>query len=170
MKDQEQLSPPKEWTQTKPYTTILLLAAIATIIGTVYVLLPGSRSTRDSRTTQERPAASPASPAANPSASTAPNRRDVCGVWLSETSRKQYNFVCTPQGSFEMYEISDQGQSDVGSGKVAGDGNLDADFHVLTKNRWVHLKLRLSEDGRKMVGSFRGSDPREAGGLTFHKV
>jgi hypothetical protein len=91
-------------------------------------------------------------------------------MWLSETSGKQYNFVCTPQGSFEMYEISDQGQRDVGSGIVAGDGNLDADLHVLTKNKWVHLKLRLSEDGRKMEGSFRGSDPREAGGLTFHKV
>jgi len=91
-------------------------------------------------------------------------------MWLSETSHKQYNFACKGHDSFEIYEISDQGLTKVGTGKIIDDGNLEADFHVLKKKRWAHLQLKLSPDGQKMEGPYHGSDSGEHGWLTFHRV
>jgi hypothetical protein len=97
-------------------------------------------------------------------------RQNVCGEWLSATSRKQYNFVCQDKDSFEIYETGNQGLNKTGSGKVSAGGDVSADLFSSPKNRRAHLRLRLSPDGRTMDGSWQGEDPRESGQLIFHRI
>lgn len=97
------------------------------------------------------------------------NQRNVCGTWVSATSRKRYDFVCLGQGSFEIYEVSDQGLSKNGSGKLIED-NVEAELLSMPKSRRAHLRLKLSADGLRMEGSWQGDDPRESGQLMFHRA
>jgi hypothetical protein len=157
----------RDWTRSKPYRALALFAGIISAVIAVATLW---HAVSVSRTTQQRVPVNSALPVATSPTSPSFNQPNLCGEWLSETSHKQYQFVCTGQDLFEIYEISDQGLNKTGSGKVTDDGTLEADFHSLTKNRWAHLKLTLSPDGRKMEGSFQGADPRESGWLTFRRV
>lgn len=97
-------------------------------------------------------------------------QRTVCGTWVSETSRKRYDFVCQGQGFFEIYEVSDKGLNKNGSGKLIEGDNVEVELLSMPKNRRAHLKLKLSSDGLRMEGSWRGDDPREYGQLLFHRV
>src|SRR3989442_12554083 len=77
----------------------------------------------------------------------------VCGVWRSETSQKQYAFVCHGQNRIHVSEINDHGSSNSGSGKINADGKIEVDILVLTKNRTDHLSLTISVDGQEMEGT-----------------
>ena len=94
---------------------------------------------------------------------------DVCGTWVSATSRKRYDFVCQGQGAFVIYEVTDKGISKNGWGRLMEEGNVEADLQSMPKNRKAHLRLKLSTDGRSMEGSWQGDDPREFGQLMFHR-
>lgn len=157
------------WSTTNTYAAIILLIGIIGAAATLYSACPTKKNL------QEHLATGAPSPISNPPATPLPattsvDGQNICGVWLSETSHKQYNFVCKEHGSVEIYEISNQGLARVGAGKITEAGNLEADFHVQTKNRWARLQLKLSPDGQTMEGSYHGTDPREAGRLTFHRV
>jgi hypothetical protein len=174
------------WTQTKIHARVALLAMVvgasaqALLVFPAWNFWPFASATQES-TQRTSPTSSPSS-STSPPAKTSPSpslsassnasavQQNVCGVWLSETSRKQYNFVCHGQGFFEIYEMSPQGLNKVGAGKITEDGNVEADLVPSTKPRTAHLRLRLLTDGRKMEGPWFGDDPREKGQLTFHKV
>lgn len=97
-------------------------------------------------------------------------QKQVCGEWLSATSRKLYNFICRGQDSFDIYEISDRGQNKYGTGKITEGGSIEAEILVLPMNRKAYLKLTPSADGRKLEGPWHGDDPRESGLLIFYKT
>jgi hypothetical protein len=119
-----------------------------------------------------RPFQSPVTPPSlpEPPVSVAEPRQNVCGEWLSATSRKQYNFVCQGKDSFQIYEVTGEGLNKTGSGNMSAGGDVDADLLSSPKNRRAHLRLRLSTDGRTMTGSWQGEDPRESGQLMFHRI
>lgn len=157
------------WSKTNAYAALILVIGFIGAAAAVYSVWPPNKNS------QEPPATNSASPVSTPTATPLPaapsvDQPNICGVWLSETSHKQYNFVCKEHDSVEIYEISNQGLTKVGAGKVTNAGNLEADFHVLTKDRWAHLQLKLSPDGQTMEGSYQGRDQRESGRLTFHRV
>jgi hypothetical protein len=161
------------WTTSKPYAVLTVLAALVAAGAAFYQawkLAPTPPSiqeqiVRDSPKPVATPLAVP-----TPSATPIARRQNVCGVWLSITSQKKYNFVCNDQGLFEIYEVSENGSNKTGTGKITDDGSVEADLLSLAKKRKAQLKLRLSADGRMMEGSWRGDDPRESGRLTFQKV
>lgn len=94
----------------------------------------------------------------------------ICGLWRSETSGKQYNFICRTQNFFEIYEVSsDQGLTKVGSGTINGEV-VDASYFSTAKRRSAKLELKISADGQTLEGTMKGQDPRESGWLIFHKV
>lgn len=169
MVDKRSRTSRSNWSTTNTYAALILLIGVIGAGAAVYsAYLPKKNS-------QEPPSIGSASPISNPPATPLPatpsvDQPNICGVWLSETSHKQYNFVCKEHDSVEIYEIGNQGLTRVGAGKISGDGNLEADFHVLTKDRWAHLQLKLSPDGQTMEGSYQGRDQRESGRLTFHRV
>jgi hypothetical protein len=101
-----------------------------------------------------------------------PKRRsDICGVWVSATSQKQYEFVCQEPDVFQVRQINGQGLKNRGSGKVTEDGKIEADLFILPKERTAHLSLQLSPDGQKIEGTWHGDDPKiESGQLTFHRI
>ncbi len=170
MSSQPPQPPQFDWSKTKFYTGVALITMLlgigiqASLVPTAWwpILFPAP-------TERPGPQSSPV-PVTISSANPLVRQQNVCGVWLSETSRKRYNFICQAQDSFEIYEISDQGLNKNGSGKLTEDGNIEAEFLSLPKNRRAHLKLRLSADGRKMEGSWQGDDPRESGRLLFHRI
>jgi hypothetical protein len=93
-----------------------------------------------------------------------------CGVWQSITSEKRYTFVCRTENQFDVYENDPLGLLvKVGSGQF-DQGNVELDLFVRSKNQSAHLSLKLSDDGRSLDGSFTGSDPRESGDISFHRV
>jgi len=107
-----------------------------------------------------------------PVATPVPQRRSpsVCGVWRSETSQKQYSFVCHDKDIFGVNEINGTGTSNSGSGHIKADGRIEANLLVLPKNRVAHLNLTISNDGKTMDGAWYGEAPSEHGELVFHKV
>ncbi len=125
--------------------------------------LPSHEVVERSHREPERPVASPPSPSLT-------RRSDICGVWVSATSQKQYDFVCQEQDTFQVRQISGQGPKNRGLGKVTEDGKIEADLIILSKDRTAHLSLQLSEDGQKIEGTWRGDDPIESGQLTFYRV
>lgn len=169
MVDKRSRTSRSNWSTNNTYAALILIIGFIGAGATLYSVWSSKKNSQDPPATG---AASPIPnpPATPPPATTSVNGQNICGVWLSETSHKQYDFVCKEQGSVEIYEISNQGLTRVGAGKITEAGNLEADFHVQTKNRWARLQLKLSPDGQTMEGSYHGSDLREVGRLTFHRV
>jgi hypothetical protein len=93
-----------------------------------------------------------------------------CGVWQSANSSKRYTFVCHDENTFEIFENDpNQGLIRVGSG-VISQGSVNGSLFVRDKGRAAALSLRISEDGQKMEGSFKGLDPTEFGQVVFQKL
>jgi hypothetical protein len=153
-----------------PYARITVLALFLAAIAQLLLVPPAWKVWPFTSPTLEPISLNSPIPAPTPHVKPLTEQESICGMWLSETSRKQYNFVCQGQNLFEIYEVGDQGLNKNGSGKIFEGGDVEADILSLTKNRKAHLKLRLSNDGRKMEGSWRGDDPRESGQLTFHRT
>jgi hypothetical protein len=133
---------------------------------------PSREATEPKRLDSEKPAANPPAnqPSANPPAPPHAKRSDVCGAWLSETSQKQYDFVCHGQGTLQVRQVSGAGLKNTGVGTFTDDGRIEADLMILPKNRTAHLSLKLSPDGQKIVGVWHGDDHDEHGDLTFRRV
>lgn len=165
------LQPPVDnLSNTKRYAIAMLLMALISAVAQVVVVPP----TLKLWPFEESKAQTSATPASTPSPTpqTVPlqSQSNVCGTWMSATSRKRYDFICQGEDYFEIYEVSDKGLSKNGSGKLTKEGNVEADLLSMPKNRRAHLRLRLSVDGRRMEGSWQGKDPRESGQLMFHRV
>jgi hypothetical protein len=98
------------------------------------------------------------------------NPQEDCGLWRSETSEKQYTFICQNENRFDVY-VSDpnEGLVKVGTGRFEK-ANVEADVYVKSKNRSAHLSLKLSDDGKTLEGIWTGLDPREYGRIRFRKV
>src|SRR5215470_5951756 len=154
--------PPTNRFFRKPlYAAVMLLTAVIGTLAQVVVVPPAWNWWPYER--QETTATKPAS-------SASPTRQsNVCGTWVSASSGKRYDFVCQGQGAFEIYEISDQGLSKNGSGKLTEEGIVEADLLSMPKNRIAHLRLGLSADGRSMEGAWHGDDPRESGQLMLQR-
>ncbi len=165
------LQPPaNNLSNTKFYAVAMLLAAL---IGTAaqVVGLPPAWKWWPYKEPGAQTSATPApSPSPTTQAGSLQGPPNVCGTWVSATSRKRYDFVCQGQRSFEIYEIGDKGLSKNGSGKLTEEGGVEADLISMPKNRRARLRLKLSTDGRRMEGSWQGEDPRESGQLMFHRV
>lgn len=186
MISQQPQRPDSDWTKTKVYAGVMLLATFVGA-GVQVLLVPPAwwpifrppnqgqnERTAQGPTSQEPEQvppqqSSPMPVVKQPAGQTSPQQK-VCGVWLSTTSQKRYNFVCQGNDSFEIYEVTSQGANKNGSGKLTGDGNVEASLLASPKNRWAHMKLRLSDDGQRLQGSWRGDDPRESGQLMFYRV
>lgn len=160
--------PADNLSNNKVYAVAMLLAAIIGTLAQVVVIPP----TWKWWPYEESKAQTSATPVPTPTPKVVPlqGQTNVCGTWISATSRKRYDFVCQGQGSFEIYEVSDKGLSKNGSGKLTEDGSVEADLLSMPKNRRARLKLRISADGRRMEGSWQGEDPRESGQLMFQRV
>ncbi len=160
---------PRRWTGYASLTLVALfigaLAQAAQVPKSVMDLVRQLR-TPDLTLRREVPAVPEPSVMPRPTGS----ERDICGEWLSETSQRQYNFVCNGEGVFDVYEVSDGGMKKSGSGRVIGDGSIEADLVSQTKNRKGHWTLKISSDRRMMQGPWYGEDPREFGHLTLRKV
>jgi hypothetical protein len=174
MTTQQPPQPQSDWTRTKTYAVII---AVTAIVGAAAAFYQAWRSAQAATPPHggplvqhsPTPDATP-SPVQSPSAAPVARRPNVCGVWLSATSRKKYEFVCQGEDFFEIYEVGEEGADKTGTGKITGDGTVEADLVSRPKNRRAQLKLTLSADGRKLEGSWRGEDPRESGRLMFQKV
>jgi hypothetical protein len=162
-----------DWTKTKIYAVIIAVTAIIGAGAAFYQAwrLAQAVGLHAGPIVQYSPAPT-ATPSSVPttSATLVARQQNICGVWLSATSRKKYNFVCQGEGLFEIYEVGESGASKTGTGKIASDGSVEAALLSLAKNRRAQLKLTLSDDGRRLEGSWRGEDPRESGRLMFNKV
>jgi hypothetical protein len=174
MTTQQPPRPQSDWTRTKMYAVIIAATAIVVAGAAFYQawrLVPPPLPPHGGPVVQHSP-----TPAVTPSAAPTPSptqvarRPNVCGVWLSETSQKKYDFVCQGEDFFEIYEVGEAGANKTGTGKITGEGSVEADLLSLPKKRRAQLKLTLSADGRKLEGSWQGEDPRESGRLMFHKV
>ena len=152
------------------YAIAMLLAALIGTLAQVVVIPPTWKWWPYEETKPQTSVTPTPTPNLTDKAGSLQNQTNVCGTWVSMTSRKRYDFVCQGQGAFEIYEISDKGLSKNGSGKLTEEGNVEADLLSMPKNRRAHLRLRLSADGRRMEGSWQGEDPRESGQLMFHRV
>jgi hypothetical protein len=150
--------------KNKMYALAMLLAALVAAAGQVAGVPPAWLNLWAQQETIAKTSATPA-----PTATPPPSQPSVCGTWASETSPRRYNFVCQGQGSFEIYELGDTGPNKTGSGVLTEDG-VEADILSVPKNRKAHFKLRLSADGRKMEGTWKGKDPRESGQVMFRRV
>ncbi len=154
--------PPDDITKNKKYALAILLVAIISAISQTLVVPPAWKLW---------PAEEPrAQTSPTPAATPIQNRPNVCGIWVSSTSQKRYDFVCQGGDSFEIYEVSDQGINKNGSGKLTEGSKVEAEILSTPKNRKARLKLMLSTDGRRMEGSWKGDDPRESGQLMFHRI
>jgi hypothetical protein len=92
-------------------------------------------------------------------------------LWRSETSQKNYRFICTGEGSFQIEEADSHGQMNSGSGTFTQDGEVKAELLVSKKSRTAHLYLHLSPDGQSINGSWVGDNPEiESGRLAFHRI
>lgn len=181
MSSQQPQRPDSDWTKTKLYAGIMLLATLAGA-GVQVLLVPpawwpifwppnqGQNERTAQAQTQTPPQQSHPAPVVDQTTVQKPPQQNVCGVWLSATSQKRYNFVCLGNDSIEIYEVTSQGTNKNGSGRLTGEGGVEASILSSPKNRWAHLKLRLSADGQRLQGSWRGDDPRESGQSTFYRV
>lgn len=170
MNQQLRQHPQGEWTKKKFYALILLLAVLIGALAQALVVPPDWKSLSVGSPAQEPAVHNSGSPVGTPSSAPVVGQLDVCGVWLSETSGKRYNFICKGQDAFEIYEVSAQGVAKNGAGTLTQENTVEASLLSLPKNRMAYLKLRLSADGRSMEGAWRGDDPREAGQLIFYRV
>jgi hypothetical protein len=170
--------PTEDWTKGKKYAVITLVVAVFAAIAQALVVPPAWIQANSSSSTPTSANSNPsvtAPPVTTPPVmelpvTPIPKQQNICGVWLSLTSRKQYNFVCQDQDAFVIYEVSDQQLIQNGSGTLTNNGDVKARLFLSNKKRTAHISLRLSPDGQKMEGSWRGDDPRESGALMFHKV
>lgn len=162
--------PTNNLSSSRRYAVAMLLMALISAVAQV-VVVPPTWKWWPYEESKAQTSATP-TPTPSPTPKTAPlqTQANVCGTWVSMTSQKRYDFVCQGQGSFEIYEVSNRGLNKNGSGRLTEDGNVEADLLSMPKNRRAHVKLKLSADGRRMEGSWRGEDPRESGQLTFHRV
>jgi hypothetical protein len=178
MSSQPPQTPQFDWTKTQFYAVVALLTMLVGL-GIQALLVPPERwhnlfSSPTQGPTQGTVHQSPPSPfsplpVTGPSISQPVRQQNVCGVWLSATSQKRYNFICRGQESFEIYEVGEQGLNNNGSGKLTEEGNVEAGLLLSPKNRRARLKLKLSADGRTLEGTWQGDDPREFGQLLFHR-
>ncbi len=154
---------------SRAYAITMLLAVILGAVAQAFMAPPITWLFEKSR---GQAAAMPSpTPAPAPNETSSPrSRQNVCGVWVSSTSRKRYDFVCQGQDSFEIYEVSDGGLNKNGAGKLTEDGYVEADLISRPKDRRARLRLKLSADGRTMEGTWQGDDPRESGQLRFHRA
>ena len=95
---------------------------------------------------------------------------NIGGFWRSQTSNKLYTFICISSDYFEIYENDPNlGTVKVGFGKIF-QRTVEATFLSIGKGRMASLRLRLSEDDKKLEGTFQGLDARESGSLVFVRI
>lgn len=170
MNQQLQQPPQGDWTKTKFYVLIMLLAVLIGALAQALMVPPAWKLWSVDSPAQGPTVQNSASLVATPTSSYVVGQSNVCGVWRSTTSGKRYKFVCKGQDSFEIYEVSAQEVTKSGSGTLTKENNVEASLLSVPKNRMAYLKLRLSADGSSMEGSWRGDDPRESGRLVFHRI
>lgn len=174
----QQPQPPRQGRDWSGHIVIVLLMLLLALAGVIVGAMQVQRlptwwpwGTDNTNRVLEEVSPTP-TPKSSPVATPLPviSQSSVCGIWLSRTSGKRYNFICQNQNFFELYEVgSDQGLTKVGSGTVNGDA-IEVDFFSTIKRRSAKLKLTLSADGQKLEGTMQGNDPRESGWLTFQKI
>ena len=154
----------------------LIIAAI-TAVSTALLVIPAWRNSGglppSNQWTTPTPTPTPRpSPVQTPQVVSTPLpavKPNVCGRWKSVSSQKIYDFVCQGQ-RFEIRELNGEGQNNTGSGSVSQDGEIQAALLIAKKDRTAHLRLRLSNDGQRLDGSWYGNDPRESGTLSFYRI
>ena len=146
---------------------------------------------------EETPPLSPVAPSETPAPVFASSGEEhlrvpeVCGAWKSVTSRKTYEFRCRGNGSFDVYELGQR----IGEGVQIGDSVTATVSILVTKSQDTHqtgttqdgvkvevyvhseqsasrpalFRMRLNPQG-DLVGTFRGTDPRENGDIRFIRV
>lgn len=160
---------PIDWTKTRTYAGLALLATFITASATGLTAI--SRLLWPERPFIPSP---PAEKVVSPARDDDLQQR-VCKEWSSVTSKKRYDFVCNGPESLDVYEITSQGKMKVGSGKFTTDKRIEVELMVQPNNkraplRRARLNLTPSPDGKRLEGSLSGDDPREVGQLTFNAV
>jgi hypothetical protein len=169
MSSQPPQQPQSDWTKGKFYAAVTILTALIGLGIQALLVPPAWWPIFWPPASGPAPQSSP-TPATSPSAAPVPRQQNVCGVWLSTTSQKRYDFICQGQAAFEVYEVTAQGLNKIGSGRLTEDGNVEASLFISPKNRRAYLNLKLSSDGRKLEGTWKGDDPREFGQLQFNRA
>lgn len=163
------LEPPPDITKHKVYALIILVATILAAVAQALVVPPSWLTLWATQSQNKETIKDPAPVEASPSAPPI-TTQNVYGVWLSEKSKKKYQFIYHDQNTFVIYEVGDRVLNEVGSGKIDADGSIEADILAKKKGRKAHFRLKLSPDGKKIDGSWKGDDPRESGSIVFVKI
>lgn len=145
-----------------------------TALATLLMVPPAwwSSVLKDLFTASPPPAPAPVTRPTDPAAASVPPvaSSTVCGRWRSSTSQKNYLFVCKGESSFQIREISGDDQANAGAGNIRQNGKVEADLLIAKKDRTAHLRLQLSDDGQRLVGTWYGDNQNESGTLSFYRV
>jgi hypothetical protein len=135
---------------------------------------PGSNSNTQATVVSPSPIVGIGSPSPSPTPTPTPTlrvaQRAICGKWRSVSSQKNYNFICQGQGTFQIQEMNDRGQTNTGSGTIGPNGEISADLLIARNDRTAHLSLQLSSDGQWLVGTWNGVSKTEAGSISFQRI
>jgi len=167
MRIKKRTSAQRDWTKTKLYTSLALLATLLTASAAVISAL---------RAHEKIPTPSPPiqPPIVNSPAVDVSKQR-ICAEWTSSRpfgSGKRYSFVCGAQGSVEIFLVDTKGLTRVGEGTITSAGTVAATLTIArtrTQPRKAYLELTPSPDGQSLQGPWHGDDPREKGELVLKR-